>query len=70
MDHRPSKRRPRSKRDDVIGVTSDGVRILRPVTTGKRNLTDRQIREIVQDLREAVAAARRAKRRERTPSDN
>lgn len=61
MDHRASKSRPRSKRDEVIGVTSDGVRILRQVTTGKRNLTDRQIREIVHDLREAVAEARRQK---------
>jgi len=69
MDHRATKGRPRSRRDDVIGVTSDGVRILRQVRTGKRNLTDRQIREIVQDLRAAVAEARRQKRGEATPRD-
>jgi hypothetical protein len=52
---RISRRSPR--RDDVIGVTSDGIKILKP-PRGPRNLTDRQVRDIVKDLREAVAAAR------------
>lgn len=70
MDQRASKAKPRSKRDDIIGVTSDGVRILRPITTGRRTLTDRQIREIVKDLHEAVAEARRQKRLQRAPHDS
>ena len=47
-----TKRRPRN---DVIGVTSDGVRILRQVK-GPRNLTDAQVKDIVDELVRIVRA--------------
>jgi ribosome-binding protein aMBF1 (putative translation factor) len=61
MERVAPKIRSRAKRDEVIGVTSDGVRVLRQGTRGRRNLTDKQVREIVRDLRDAVDAARRAR---------
>jgi hypothetical protein len=45
----PAPNRPRTRRPAVLGVTSDGVEILKPVR-GKRNLTDRQVRQIVDGM--------------------
>lgn len=51
----------RHVRSDVLGVTSDGVKILRPVR-GVRNLSDRQVRQIVDGMWEIIR-----KRREQLP---
>jgi hypothetical protein len=40
------------RRPEVLGVTSDGVEIIKPVR-GHRNLTDAQVRAIVKRLLEA-----------------
>jgi hypothetical protein len=49
------KPRVRGKRSDYIGVTSDGVWIPRP-PKGPRNLTDKQVRQIVDELHRRMAA--------------
>jgi len=57
------KPRVRGKRSDYIGVTSDGIWVPRP-QRGPRNLTDRQVRQIVDELERRVRARREA------PQDN
>ena len=49
--------RKRRTRSDVLGVTSDGVEILRPVR-GPRNLTDRQVKQIVDGMWELIRKRR------------
>jgi hypothetical protein len=53
------KPRTRAKRSDYIGVTSDGIWVPRP-PRGPRNLTDRQVREIVDELQRRIRARREA----------
>ena len=53
------KSRVRGKRSDYIGVTSDGIWVPR-APRGPRNLTDRQVRQIVDELERRVRARREA----------
>ena len=46
--------RRKVKRPEVLGVTSDGVKILKQNTRGPRNLSDAQVRQIVDGMVEAV----------------
>jgi hypothetical protein len=54
------KPRARGKRSDYIGVTSDGIWIPRP-PRGPRNLTDRQVRQIVDELGRRIAAREKSR---------
>ncbi len=53
MERAAAKPRSRGKRSDYIGVTSDGVWIPR-APRGPRNLTDKQVRQIVEELHRRV----------------
>jgi hypothetical protein len=46
---------------EYLGTTSDGVRVIKPRVGGRRNLTDAQIRMIVERLLEATGRGRKSR---------
>ena len=65
MSHIPEMaKQPTAKKRrgyEYLGTTSDGVRIIKPRVGGRRNLTNAQIRTIVDGLLEATGRARKPK---------